>query len=205
MISYDEVFSKSSIKKDELGTLDENKALTIPESANLYLLTTAACKEGIYEFIKKSNFPDDKKITPLELLDLTKGEIGHDFYKEYLKTKSTALIDKYLKEVKEGREEKDYKGGVGKPHSTEVILHNLAHAPGGGDLYIKAILKWAASEISVEYAHTGQEAKLRSEYVWYDLYVKEAKLGESLTETTGVYGSSSWRLVNKGAGYAIEK
>ncbi|MDR2772888.1 MAG: hypothetical protein LBB93_05410, partial [Elusimicrobiota bacterium] len=148
------------------------------------------------------NFPDDKKITPLELLDLTKGEIGHDFYKEYLKTKSTALIDEYLKEVKEGRQEKNYKDSV-KKYSTEVVLHNLVYAPNGGDFYITAILTWNRNKTSGAGVHSGEYAKLGAEYVWYNLCVFH--LGIKLAETKGIYGNSSWRFVNKGEGYAIEK
>jgi hypothetical protein len=43
------------------------------------------------------------------------------------------------------------------------------------------------------------------EYVWCDLYVTGVHSRTKLAEAKGIYGNSSWRFVNKGEGYAIEK
>jgi hypothetical protein len=41
------------------------------------------------------------------------------------------------------------------------------------------------------------------EYVWCDLC--SFNLGRKLAETKGIYGNSSWRFVNNGEGFAIER
>ncbi|MDR1469279.1 MAG: hypothetical protein LBT00_08290 [Spirochaetaceae bacterium] len=91
--------------------------------------------------------------------------------------------------------------------STSVIVHNRAHWPGGNnaDLFIRAELVKDKSKISTAYAHSGEDAKLESENLWYDLFVYDAEGEALLVGINGIYGDSKWDFVNDGAGYALRK